>query len=169
MPDLIIPEGEELQFHDALMEDRLTMAQVQIPDGLDPASWKDTWASADPRDRLYRQVYCDGCGYSVGEASYERIGTNRAALWLLIMGDMREAGYGRSALKLIAAEACRNGIELFEVQLKEQSPYEAFILHRGFKKTETREGWCVYTGETRGLAEQECCENVCELFRDNKG
>ncbi|MDO5121660.1 MAG: hypothetical protein Q4D46_06220, partial [Erysipelotrichaceae bacterium] len=84
-------------------------------------------------DRYFRLIYCNGCGYYVGETGYERAEDGSALIHLLIGADNRESGYGSSGLKHIASTALKNGMSTLSVRMHLCNPYFKYMLKRGFK------------------------------------
>ncbi len=169
MPDLIIPESEEeLQFHEKMLENRASVTGIRILPDQDPSAWKDRWSEPDADETCYRLVYCDGCGYFVGDTGYRRTAQDRADLWLMILGDMRNDGYGSAVLKQIAKEAGAHGIREFRVVLPAGHPDIGFFRKRYFTE-EGSSGECVILkAETNDLTRCRCQENVCSLSGHNQ-
>jgi len=168
MPDLLIPEGEELNFHSELISDTVTMRGIRILNETDPENWKNQWTDEDMRDHCYRLIYCEGCGYSVGEVSYRKTSDDTAELWLLILGDLREEGYGAAVLKQIAEIAGKNGIRKFEIHLPADHPHRSFFEKRHFTEAKCENEIVTLSAETAVLGHDKCCTDVCRLHQSEK-
>ena len=70
MPDLMIPNDDEMDFHEHMLENKSSVRNIRIIPGQDPAEWKEHWQDEDASGMCYRLVYCDGCGYFVGDTGY---------------------------------------------------------------------------------------------------
>ena len=164
MPDLIMPESEEeLQFHETMLANRASTEGIRILPDQDPSAWKAHWGEPDTAKTCYRLVYCDGCGYFVGDVGYRCTADNAADLWLMVLGDMRRDGYGSEVLKQIAKEAAKNGITAFRVVLPADHPDLEFFRKRYFRDTESDGERIVLTADTADLTRCRCQENVCSL------
>ena len=169
MPDLIIPESEEeLQFHESMLGNKASVTGIRILPEQDPSAWKDRWSEADTKDICYRLVYCDGCGYFVGDTGYRRTSEDCADLWLMILGDLRKDGYGSAVLKQIAKEAKANGIKEFRVVLPKDHPDVEFFRKRYFQEEESAGECVILKAKTEDLSRCHCQENVCSLSAHNQ-
>lgn len=136
MPDFIKPDLDELSYRKKLLSNRRTMNFGTGTEDFDESlwdSWYDKWIECDPADRYFRLIYCNGCGYYVGETGYERAEDGSALIHLLIGADNRESGYGSSGLKHIASAALKNGMGTLSVRMHQTSPYFRYMKKRGFK------------------------------------
>ncbi len=165
MPDLMIPEGEELNFHEELLHDSETIKNIMILPDQDPAGWREFWQEKNALDYCYRMVYCDGCGYFVGDVSYRRTAEDKADLWMMISGDLRNAGYGAAVLKLIAEVAVKNGIYKFRIRMKKGHPNMEFFRKRGFTESRTEGDIVELEAKTKKLAGIKCCEGCCSVHK----
>ncbi len=136
MPDFIKPDLEELSYRKKLLSNKRTMNFGTGTEDFDEdvwESWYDKWIGCDPSDRYFRLIYCNGCGYYVGETGYERAEDGSALIHLLIGADNRESGYGSSGLKHIASTALENGMDTLSARMHLSNPYFRYMLKRGFK------------------------------------
>jgi GNAT superfamily N-acetyltransferase len=163
MPDLMIPEDDELDFHEHMLENKSSVRNIRIIPGQDPAEWKEHWQDEDTSDMCYRLVYCSGCGYFVGDTGYRRIDETVADLWLMVLGDMRRDGYGSAVLKLMGKLAKKNGIEQFRVILQKDHPDLSFFTNRWFTAASQDDDCVVLTAKTSDLSRCRCEETVCSL------
>ncbi|MBE6121526.1 MAG: GNAT family N-acetyltransferase [Erysipelotrichaceae bacterium] len=170
MPELILPETYELEYHAKLLGDARTMAfrpgTVDFPEEQYDRFCEYWFAEENPAERMFRLIYCEGCGYFVGEVSYERVAEDSAELTLIIQKDLRESGYGGWTLKEIARIAQENGIRTLRVTVNpETNESLEFLLKRGFSKIEKDAEKAVLCascdklakGEKRALEEICCC------------
>ncbi len=166
MPDLFIPEGsEELAFHEAMLADHVTVRGITVLKETDPVLWKEDWGK-ESDDSAYRLIYCDGCGYFVGDVAWKRTGVTEAQLWLMILGDLREEGYGSSVLKQTAWNARQKGIRTFTILLPGSHPHRSFFEKRGFQVMEENDR-LILRADTDVLSRCRCQENVCSLHADD--
>ena len=163
MPDLMIPNDDEMDFHEHMLENKSSVRNIRIIPGQDPAEWKEHWQDEDASGMCYRLVYCDGCGYCGGDTGYRRNDETTADLWLMILGDMRRDGYGAAVLKQMGQLAKENGIETFRVILQKDHPDLSFFTNRWFTPEEQGDDYVVLTAKTADLTRCRCEENVCSL------
>lgn len=163
MPDLLIPEQEDLNYHDCLMKHGPTLHGIRIVPGTDPTLWKEDWRNSERKDRIYRLIFCEGCGYYVGEAAYRKTEGTEANLWLLIDGDLRREGYGAAVLKKLAKMACESGIRTFAVCVYADHPNLDFFRKRGFQETDESEGVLTLKADTELLSRCRCHGTACSL------
>lgn len=174
MPELILPEMDELAYHAKLLSDPRTMAfrpgTIEFTEK-QYDSFAEHWLEQDdPSEKMFRLIYCDGCGYFVGEVSYEKVAEDSAELTLIIQNDLRESGYGGWTLKEISRIAEENGIRTFRVTVNpETNSSLEFLLKRGFRVIESGGERAVLSaacetlvrGEKRSLDEICCCRKNC--------
>ena len=136
MPEMIFPERDELKYRRKLLRDQATMeyagGSVDFPEG-QWDEWMEEWKDADPSEKYYALIFCDGCGYFVGENSYRKVDEKTAELTLLIEKSLRNEGYGGWALKTIGAEARKNGFDRLQIRIRRDHPDKKFFRKRGFK------------------------------------
>lgn len=168
MPDFIKPDMEELGFRKELLSDRRTMDFGTGTIAFDEdewESWYGKWVEGDPKKNYYRLIYCEGCGYFVGETGYERAEDGSACVHILIDVDLRDSGYGSAALKHIASVAMENGMDTLSAKMDKHSPYFRFMKRRGFKAVSIGEdtvlmkadSLLVSQGKIFEIDETKCC------------
>ena len=158
MPDFIRPEGkEELSFHEHMLKDRPSVQGIRILSECDPAAWKDRWQSPSEEDCWYRLVYCDACGYFVGDVAWKKQNDTDGLLWLMIQGDLRSSGYGSAVLKH-TAKAAKGTLKTFTVILPPDHPDLSFFTNRGFTLIEETPEQITLRAKTDTLAGVRCSE-----------
>lgn len=175
MPEMIFPEREELKYRRKLLADEGTMeyagGSVDFPES-QWDKWLEGWKDADPSEKYYALIFCDGCGYFVGENSYRKTADRTAELSLLIEKDLRNEGYGGWALKTIGAEAEKNGIDELMIRIRRNHPDKRFFKKRGFRVV-SREGQDIVmkadtselaSGRVRSIA--RCCHKMKDKKED---
>ena len=164
MPDLMIPEGnEELSFHEHMLKDRTSIEGITILKETDPKGWKDAWQT-EAKDRVYRLVYCDACGYFVGDVAWKKQSEDDALLWLMIQGDLRASGYGSAVLKQIA-KSVKGTLKTFTIILPPDHPQLSFFTNRGFQEIERTPEHITLRAEVSGLSRcraGDCCSKKSE-------
>lgn len=140
MPDLVIPKREELSFRKNMLENEKTMAfrhgTVPFPES-EWDTWMDKWIlHADPLDRFYRFVFCDGCNDFVALCGWEKI-ENKYQLILIVDLKRRNVGYGTSIVKLLAEEAKSRKIESFYAKVYLDNSAIAFLKKCGFEEVKS--------------------------------
>lgn len=139
MAFLIVPEKEELAFRQKLHESRNTMAFAHGTDAFPKSEWDSFYhkhVQADPKDELYRLLFCDGCMAFTAETSWKKDpDLNGYLLNILVKGDMRREGYGRETLRLMKGEAISHGIHSFYARTtSDNTDAEKFLEKEGFRK-----------------------------------
>ena len=56
MPDLMIPNDDEMDFHEHMLENKSSVRNIRIIPGQDPAEWKEHWQDEDASGMCYRLV-----------------------------------------------------------------------------------------------------------------
>lgn len=137
MAFLIVPEKEELSFRQKLHENKRTMAYAHGTDSFPSEDWDSFYTKhvqADPKDELYRLVFCDGCMEFTAETSWQKDNSlNGYLLNILVKGDMRREGYGHESLRLMKGEAISHGIHSFYAEItSDNTDAQKFLEHEGF-------------------------------------
>lgn len=139
MAFLIVPEKEELSFRKKLHESKKTMAFAHQTEEFPETEWDDFYqkhVQADPKDELYRLLFCDGCMAFTAETSWKKDPElNGYVLNILVKGDMRREGYGKESLRLMKGEAISHGIHTFYAKVApDNTDAQKFLEHEGFQK-----------------------------------
>lgn len=139
MAFLIVPEKEELSFRKKLHESKGTMAYAHGTEAFPENQWDDfyhRYVQADPKDEMYRLVFCDGCMQFTAETSWKKDPElNGYLLDILVKGDMRREGYGEEALRLMKGEAISHDIHTFYARVtSDNQDGMKFLEHEGFQK-----------------------------------
>lgn len=134
---LITPEKDELNYRKEILSRKRNMAFSHRTFDFresDYDSFYKEWIQADPKERMYRYLYCDECGYSVGEAFYQHNHEkSRYELMILVEYDAREEGYGTEGLALMEEEGRKNRIDSFTCSvLPDNAKAISFLEHHGF-------------------------------------
>jgi N-acetylglutamate synthase-like GNAT family acetyltransferase len=125
----------------------------------DPGRWKENWQSPLAEDCWYRLVYCDACGYFVGDVAWKKQNDTDGLLWLMIKGDLRGSGYGSAVLKH-TAKTFKDTLKTFTVILPPNHPDLSFFTNRGFIPVEETKEQITLQAETGTLARchsSDCC------------
>ena len=149
MAFLIVPEKEELSFRKKLHESKKTMAYAHGTESFPEKDWDSFYAKnvqADPKDELYRLVFCDGCMEFTAETSWKKDPElNGYLLDILVKGDMRREGYGQESLRLMKGEAISYGIHTFYAKITpDNTDARKFLEHEGFQKQKEENNTVLY-------------------------
>lgn len=167
MPEYIKPELDELSFMKKLLSKKRTMNFGTGTVDFDESVWNDwyeRWVRCEPADRYFRLIYCNGCGYYVGETGYERANDGSAMIHLIIDADNRESGYGSAGLKHIASIALENGMDTLSVRMHQSSPYFRYMIKRGFKIAAREDEFILLKADSKEVSngtiheiDESCC------------
>ncbi len=141
MAILIQPTIKELSVRKKLHESKKTMAykgEIEPFPESEFAGFMKEVVEADPKQQLYRLVFCDGCMDFTAETSWH-FNKDLAGyqLDILVRGDMRREGYGKEALRLMCLEAQKYDIHRFYVIIDPQNTIaKTFLEAMKFQKTE---------------------------------
>ncbi len=173
MPEMIFPDREELKYRRKLLADKGTMeyagGSIDFPES-QWDEWLAGWKDADPSKKYYALIFCDGCGYFVGENSYRKVADGKAELSLVIEKSLRNEGYGSWALKTIGAEAEKNGINELVIRIRRDHPDKKFFRKRGFRVVSKDDRYAVLQADTSELAAGRVKKTVvcCHRKKDKK-
>ncbi len=132
--DLITPTREELAFTKELHHNPNTMRFQHHIDEISDAQLDELYQliTLDHQDTfLYRHVYCDSCGFMTGEAGWKKE-NDRHYIFITIAYDLRNEGFGTSALNDLITLAKQNNISKLYVKLSKDNPYLSFFEKRHF-------------------------------------
>lgn len=146
---LITPEKNELNYRKEILSKKRNTAfthQVFHFNESDYDSFYQEWINADPKERMYRYLYCDECGYPVGEAFYQfNHNKNRYELMILVEYDAREEGYGTEGLALMEEEGRKHQIDSYTCfSLPDNAKAVSFLQHHGFVQQDKEGEFLVY-------------------------
>jgi hypothetical protein len=134
------PELSELNYRRKLHESSLTMSDLHGPDAFPKEEWAafyKQYAEADPKEFLYRYIFCPSCNAFVGEVQwkydYEK---KRYEIQIIVEHSLRLEEYGRKGIALLEKEAEANDIDALYACTDRKNPAVGFFEHLGKKKAE---------------------------------
>ena len=113
MPELIKPTYEEMKYRQKLLRNTRTMDFNHETIAFPEEEWQKFMDEVvDCKCYCYRFIYCPGCGDFRGIALY-RYDCKKKVYFahITVQADARRMGYGAAGLKLLEAEAVKNGID----------------------------------------------------------
>lgn len=133
MAYLVKPELKELSYRRKLHESKNTMSFQNAADSFPKEAWLDFYrqiVEADPKESLYRYIFCPSCNDFTGEVSWQyNSEKNRYEIQLLIQYEMRREGYGRKGLNLIKQLAQEQQIADLYAVVAHTNPAVGFFQH----------------------------------------
>lgn len=137
MAEVVVPEIDDLYYHQHLVEDPKTMS-FSKPISFGREKWEEFYkreVDRDPSEKFLAYIFCDACMDFTGEISYkydENVGGFLS--FILIDANHRRDGYGKEALRLLKIEASNNDIHKFYALLdKNNNDGKGFVEKMGYE------------------------------------
>lgn len=140
MAYLVKPELNELNYRRKLHESALTMSDLGGAEAFPKAEWSsfyNRYIEADPKEFLYRYIFCPSCNDFVGEAQWKYdTEKQRYEIQIIVEHSLRLEEYGRKGIALLEKEAKEYGIDALYACTDRKNPAVGFFEHLGKKKAE---------------------------------